>query len=49
LEEWRSELSASANAFDDGQQIADEKAAIVSLYWYQERHHPSRKIFEVKH
>ena len=49
LEEWRSQLGDNAKAFDEGQQIADEKAAVLSLYWYQERYHPSGKIFEVKH
>jgi hypothetical protein len=49
LEEWKSELANNSGAFDQGQQISDEKAAIMSLYWYQERYHPSSGLFEVKH
>lgn len=49
LEEWRSALSDNAKAFDEGQQISDEKTAIMSLYWYQERYHPSSGLFEVAH
>ena len=49
LEQWRSELAEKAKAFDEGNQITDEKTAIMSLYWYQERYNPSRKIFEVSH
>lgn len=49
LEEWRSELAAKGKGFDDGKQITDEKSAIMSLYWYQERDNPSSKIFEVRH
>lgn len=49
LEQWRSELAEKAKAFDEGKQITDEKTAIMSLYWYQERYNPSSKIFEVSH
>jgi hypothetical protein len=49
LTEWRSELIEKSKAFDEGKQISDEKAAIMSLYWYQERYNPSSKIFEVRH
>lgn len=49
LDQWRAELAENAMNFDDGKQIADEKTAIMSLYWYQERYNPSTKIFEVKH
>jgi hypothetical protein len=49
LEEWKSELANNSGAFDQGQQISDEKAAIMSLYWYQERYRPSSGLFEVKH
>ena len=49
LEEWRSEFTEKSKAFDGGKQISDEKTAIMSLYWYQERYTPSSRIFEVKH
>lgn len=48
-EQWRTELAEKAKAFDVGKQINDEKTAIMSLYWYQERYNPSSKIFEVNH
>lgn len=47
-EEWRSELAEKGKGFDAGKQITDEKSAIMSLYWYQERYNPSSRIFEVK-
>lgn len=49
LEQWRAELAENAKAFDEGKQIADERTAIISLYWYQERYNPSSRIFEVSH
>ncbi|MCI0562536.1 MAG: hypothetical protein MN733_28965 [Nitrososphaera sp.] len=48
LDSWRNELAQKAKEFDEGKQIADEKTAIMSLYWYQERYNPSAKIFEIK-
>lgn len=48
-DEWRSEFAEKSKAFDEGKQISDEKTAIMSLYWYQERYNPSSRIFEVKH
>jgi hypothetical protein len=44
-----SELAEKSKTFDEGKQISDEKTAIMSLYWYQERYNPSSKIFEVTH
>jgi len=49
LEQWRAELAEKAKAFDEGKQITDERTAIMSLYWYQERYNPSIRIFEVSH
>ncbi len=49
LDDWVSELAEKSKAFDEGKQISDEKTAIMSLYWYQERYNPSCKIFEVTH
>ncbi|HLG36583.1 MAG TPA: hypothetical protein VI338_00485 [Nitrososphaera sp.] len=49
LEQWRAELAEKAKAFDEGKQITDERTAIMSLYWYQERYNPSSRIFEVSH
>jgi hypothetical protein len=49
LDEWRSELAGRVKGFHEGKQITDEKTAIMSLYWYQERHSPSRRLFEISH
>ena len=49
MNEWRAELAEKEKAFDEGKQITDEKSAIMSLYWYQERYNPTDKIFEVRH
>ncbi len=48
LESGRNELADNAKQFDEGKQIADEKSAIMSLYWYQERYNPTAKIFDVR-
>jgi hypothetical protein len=49
LDEWRSELAERVKGFHEGKQITDEKTAIMSLYWYQERHSPSSRLFEISH
>jgi hypothetical protein len=49
LKQWRTELAENAGAFDIGKQITDERTAIMSLYWYQERYNPSYQIFKVSH
>ena len=49
LDDWVSELAEKSKAFNEGKQISDEKAAIMSLYWYQERYNPSSKIFGITH
>jgi hypothetical protein len=49
LNKWRTELAEKAREFDVGKQITDERTAIMSLYWYQERYSPSSKIFKVSH
>ncbi len=48
LDEWRRELAEKGKGFDEGKQVTDEKTAIMSLYWYQERYNPSSKIFEIR-
>ena len=49
MDDWTAELAEKFKGFDEGKQIADEKSAIMSLYWYQERYNPSSRIFEVQH
>lgn len=49
LKQWRTQLAENAGAFDTGKQITDERTAIMSLYWYQERYNPSSQIFKVSH
>jgi hypothetical protein len=48
LNSWRKDFAEKSSAFDEGKQIADEKTAIMSLYWYQDRYSPTAKIFEVR-
>ncbi|MGH9992074.1 MAG: hypothetical protein ACREBU_23535 [Nitrososphaera sp.] len=48
LESWRKELADKAKDFDEGKQITDEKTAIMSLYWYQEKYNPTARIFEIR-
>jgi hypothetical protein len=47
--EWRLDFADKASGFEEGKQITDEKTAIMSLYWYQDRYRPSGKIFEIQH
>ena len=48
LNSWRKDFAEKSKAFDEGKQITDEKTAILSLYWYQDRYNPTAKIFEVR-
>lgn len=48
LNSWRKDFAEKSKAFDEGKQITDEKTAIMSLYWYQDRFNPTAKIFEVR-
>ena len=48
LNSWRKDFAEKSSAFDEGKQIADEKTAILSLYWYQDRYSPTARIFEVR-
>lgn len=48
LSSWRKDFAEKSKAFDEGKQITDEKTAIMSLYWYQDRYNPTAKIFEVR-
>ncbi len=48
LNSWRKDFAEKSKAFDEGKQITDEKTAITSLFWYQDRYNPTAKIFEVR-